>query len=373
MRKGRAMRDRDDQTEGRGEEPAPTGDEKPRLEKLKEGLRTRQQQATEKASGLAANVREGASSARQQASELAGSAKEGASAASKRAGELLGLAWSRTGEATASAVDWSRDLPTRFRELFVRDCAVPVLLLPTGPGAADFTCRFEFADAVDQLQSGILVRPRLDVWAGREDVDRRKLATILKDQFRAQLDEQRRRALQEKSPALKEMRQKAAALEKRRDEEGEKLGASMATVSAALVAMFLFANPLFDLLFLTMAFFGSGEAIKRFGSWFSVTFSSGASMRKVEREEKRLTEELDQEFSASSDTFRSAVDNLEVHVHPLLHGLVRDFGEVELVGVPASDRGGDGDIPVVTSYLLEGEYVAQVPAHLRVLVEAYAG
>ena len=359
-------------TRGTGDEPAPAGDEKPRLEKLKEGLRTRQQQATQKASDLAENVREGASAAKQQVSDMAGTAREGASAASKRAGKLLGLAWSRTGEATASAVDWSRDLPTRFRELFVRDCAVPVLLLPTGPGAADFTCRFEFGDAVDQLQSGILVRPRLDVWAGREDVDRRKLTSILKDQFRAQLDEQRRRALQEQSPALREMRQKATALEKRREKEGEKLGSSVATVSAALVAMFLFANPLFDLLFLTMAFFGSGEAIKRFGSWFSVTFSSGASMRKVEREEKRLTDELDQEFSTSSDRFRGAVDNLEVHVHPVLHGLVRDFGEVELVGVPASDGAANAEIPVVTSYLREEDYVAQVPIHLRVLVEAHA-
>lgn len=318
-------------------------------------------------------LRQGGEDAAQHAGGVLQKTKGGASFAKDKVGALLGGAWTRTGEATSAAIDWGRELPTRVRELFVEDCSVPVLLLPTGPGPTDFHCRFEFKEAVEELSNGILVRPQLMVWAGRSDVDRDRLARSLTNQFTTQLNEQRRQALQKDDPTVEKLRTKARAMEKQQEKEGRKLGSSVGTVSAALIGMFLFANPLFDLLFLTMAFFGSGEVVKRFGPWFSATFSSSVSRKQVEREEQKLADELEKDLAASSDAFHSAVDNLKVHVHPALQRLGQSFAEVELASFPAEEAETGEAPPRISTYLAEPDYIEQVPKHLLVLVEAQLG
>lgn len=319
---------------------------------------------------LLRRLRHGGEGAVQYASGFLERAKDGVSSAKDKVGGLLGAAWTRTGDATSAAVDWGRELPARVRELFVEDCSVPVLLLPTGPVPADFHCRFDFKEAVNELSNGVLVRPQLMVWAGRSDVDRDRLRRLLTDQFVTQLNEQRRQALENEDPRVEKLRTEAKALEKRQEKEGRKLGSSMGAVSAALIGMFLFANPLFDLLFLTMAFFGTGEVVKRFGPWFSATFSSTVSRKRVEREEQKLAGELEKDLAASSDAFHNAVGNLKVHVHPALQRLGQSFAEVELASFPAEEAETGQTPPRISTYLAEPDYIEQVPKHLLVLVEA---
>lgn len=308
-----------------------------------------------------------------RAGDLLQSAKEGAAGAGRQGSEALAAAWTRAGKATSGAIDWGRELPGELRELFVRECSVPVYLLPTGVGRADFMCRFDFHDAVEQLEHGIMVRPRLQVWAARHDVDRGRLAQILKAQFRAQLDQERRKHAATHDEKLREMRREATALEAQQDTAERKVGAGVRRLSIGLIGMFFVANPLFDLVLLAFALFGGGQVITRIGPWIRTAFSSTASKNKVDKEEKRLTEEMDRELSASNEAFRRAVDDLDVRVHRDLNALLMNFAEVELVTVPAAPTAQDEDAPDIRPLLNEQPYKARVPSHLHVLVDAHAG
>lgn len=76
----------------------------------------------------------------------------------------------------------------------VQECTVPVFLLPTGSGCRDFKCIFCFEEVIEKLTSGILVRPQVQVWSGREDIDRTHLTEILKQDFICQFNAARERA-----------------------------------------------------------------------------------------------------------------------------------------------------------------------------------
>lgn len=76
----------------------------------------------------------------------------------------------------------------------VQDCSVPALLLPTGSSHQNFKCTFCFDEVVAKLTSGMLVRPQVQVWAGRVDIDRIQLAQILKEDFICQFNAARERA-----------------------------------------------------------------------------------------------------------------------------------------------------------------------------------
>ena len=320
---------------------------------------------------LRKRVEERSRKAATRAGELLEKAKGEAAAAGRQGREVVGAAWARAGDATSAAIDWSRDLPAQLRDLFLRDSSVPVFLLPTGAGRDDFLVRFDFRNPVAQLEEGILVRPRLEVWAARLDVDRVALADALSDQFRSQLAQERSAALARHAERLQPIRREIVALEKDKESGETKMAVGMRRVSLGLIGMFLFANPLFDLIFLAVAFFGGREVLGRIGPWLRAKFSSAASREKLEKEESRLQRELERDLAGSSKTYQNAVANLDIRVHPVLHALVQNFAEVELESVPAADNP-EAEAPAVKAFLRESRYMVKVPAHLHVLVAAHA-
>ena len=328
---------------------------------------------TDRFQRLRERAKQGGKGVAKRAGDLYQSAKEGASTVGAQGSEALSAAWTRAGTAASGAIDRGKELPSQLRDLVLRECAVPVFMLPTGVNRSDFICRFDFHEAVDKLEHGVLVRPRLDVWAGRHDVDRNALAQILTKQFRAQLDEERRRASADHSAKLREIRHEVTVLEAARDTDEKRIETGLKRVTWGILGMFFLANPLFDLVFLALALFGGTQVVSRAGPWFRATFSSGASKKKADKEERKLTEEMERELSASSDSFRTAIGNLEIRVHPVLNALLLDFAEVELVTVPASVRAEDDHVPDVGPLLTEHAYLSKVPWHLHVLVDAHAG
>ena len=48
------------------------------------------------------------------------------------------------------------------------ECPVPAFMLPTGPSADDYRLLFRLDEMLENLESGILVRPKIQVWAARK-------------------------------------------------------------------------------------------------------------------------------------------------------------------------------------------------------------
>ena len=65
-------------------------------------------------------------------------------------------------------------------------------MLPTGPSPEDYALLFQFDEVLDNLESGILVRPKIEVWAARESGhDLERFGRELKQDFVRQFNEAR--------------------------------------------------------------------------------------------------------------------------------------------------------------------------------------
>ena len=64
-----------------------------------------------------------------------------------------------------------------------REVTIPVYLVHNSPDPEDYFFIFDFEEFVEASRSGIFVRPRLKVWAGRTDFSRRIFARQYREAF----------------------------------------------------------------------------------------------------------------------------------------------------------------------------------------------
>ncbi len=60
---------------------------------------------------------------------------------------------------------------------------IPVYVVHNSPDAEDYFFIFDFEQFVERSRSGMFVRPRLRVWAGRNDFDKRAFARQFRESF----------------------------------------------------------------------------------------------------------------------------------------------------------------------------------------------
>ncbi len=65
---------------------------------------------------------------------------------------------------------------------------IPVYLIHNSANPEDYFFIFDFEQFVEQSRSGIFVRPRLQVWAGRSDFDRVEFARQFREAFGREFD-----------------------------------------------------------------------------------------------------------------------------------------------------------------------------------------
>ncbi|MEL6411163.1 MAG: hypothetical protein AAGK67_15900 [Pseudomonadota bacterium] len=70
------------------------------------------------------------------------------------------------------------DLPKLGREV-----EMPVYLVHNSEDAEDYFFIFDFERFVEESQSGVFVRPKMTIWAGRDDFDRRLFARSMRESF----------------------------------------------------------------------------------------------------------------------------------------------------------------------------------------------
>ena len=64
-----------------------------------------------------------------------------------------------------------------------KDVALPVYVIHNSTDPEDYFFIFDFEQFVEQTRAGVFVRPRLDVWAGRDDFDRAVFARQFRQSF----------------------------------------------------------------------------------------------------------------------------------------------------------------------------------------------
>lgn len=73
-----------------------------------------------------------------------------------------------------------------------REVPIPVYLVHNSPDAEDYFFIFDFEEFVERSREGMFVRPKLQVWAGRDDFDRAAFARQFRVSFSKQFDNARK-------------------------------------------------------------------------------------------------------------------------------------------------------------------------------------
>lgn len=69
-----------------------------------------------------------------------------------------------------------------------RTVEMPVYLVHNSNDAEDYFFIFDFEQFVEQTRTGVFVRPRMKIWAGRDDFDRRQFARQMRESFSREFD-----------------------------------------------------------------------------------------------------------------------------------------------------------------------------------------
>lgn len=283
-----------------------------------------------------------------------------------RASAAASDAWTEVSEAGAAAVSTVTSAPVALLERLLKECTVPAYLLPSGSGPEDFHCTFDFRAAVERLESGRLVRPRIQVWAGRPDVDKGRLAHVLHSRFSEELAAERSRRLAERGRGYAI---EVEHLRKQREAAGTGIEAAGSVFVASALTMFFVANPFFSGLFLTLAVFTGTAGLSHAFHFVRSALRLSAGSAAAERERKEMESLLD----SKNEAFQRAVKNMVIHVHPLLQAITTDLCELDGRPLPVISSPKEEGAPRVEAFLTDSDYRSKLAPWYATLVSAHLG
>ena len=267
------------------------------------------------------------------------------------------------------ASDFARKLGKRAKKLsasavdkMFEDRQIDVLVLPLGSGPAEFTCSFDLTEVLEGLESGVLVRPRLRVWAHRSDLDRDRLASDLEQRFSQQVAEfKSKKQAQHDDEASKAL---ATSKEKRVEADKSSRSATKGALAAGL-AVLLVTNPLLDLFLLLMAATSGAEAV------FEALRESGAEVEEKQTRRKlgSSSKKLQKTVGAHKRAFRSALKQLQLQVHSDLASLADDFSQLDEASPPPTDDAVTSG-PSVVAALQRPSYREALPGWYHPLLDS---
>ncbi len=338
-------------------------DESKQSEALKKGLFGA---ASAMAKQVKALSKSGAEAASKAIEVSKGPAGEVAVSLAKTSGQLAAHSASKLAEVGISAWSWSQNVgaatlekigeaATSAKGLIFKECTVPLFLLPIGKGPREFLPVFDFHDAISNLNKMVFVRPKIEVWTGRQDLDREYLAELISIEFTRQLSEQRQLLLKSHG---KNTGDEVKALEKFKETSAKSARDAGSLVVASLLFMFLVSNPVFDLIFLTLAVFSGADGISK----ALLYLRRSTELSSKGKDLKRQKEQLESELIMTDAKFRSAIDHLKISIHPKLEELVVFFNEVEgRLHPPIGKLSSHDRVPSVRKFLSDKDYLSKVP------------
>ena len=278
--------------------------------------------------------------------------------------EFLDEANARVAGLTERTLEFSNEAIDRI----FPECSAPMYIMPTGSGPEDYALVFQFDEIVENLNSGILVRPKIEAWSsGGKDYDLERLGEELKREFTSQFSLIREQRFQ----SVAELE---AASQKISDERASGFGASGMAIltsvglAAALGTGVVVLGPSIPAVILLLFALGfGGKALSLVDDMRKELARSGSSKRELNRDIQSKIEELD-EVDSKSEAFQRAVRNIEIRTHPKLQELHRLICDIEDVPFQPGDAIPVYDEPDITPHLRNPEFLRKLPNHYQSLL-----
>ena len=304
--------------------------------------------ATASAVGKAADAT--TSAAGQAAGVTASAVGKAADATTSAAGQAAGATASGAGNTLDAVASAPR---VAFSKIFP-ECPVPAFMLPTGPYAEDYVFVFQIEEMLDNLQSGVFVRPKIEIWAARDSgYNLEHFIEELEQDFVRQFNEVQESLTKAFQPHVQQLESKERHLsnEIRREATGPTLRSA-----ANWTALTLLLTPAGALLLIGL---GMRPRLKLFGLLSDYLRTRGERDQFVEQFNSEI-KKLNSEMDSKNKTLQRAVKRLEVKVHPRIQEIARLICEAERVEFSASEPESE-DIPDVEPYLRHTAYLEQLP------------
>ena len=233
------------------------------------------------------------------------------------------------------------------------ECSVPTFMLPTGPDIEDYVLVFDFDAMIDQLRSGIFVRPQIEVWAARESsYDLAHLGRVIEREFERQFNEAQSR--------IAAIQPDIDNLQSRQDELSDQI-----VRSAAGWTLLTITGP--GLPWLLFQLWAGGTQRVRLIGLLKDFWGTRKEKNEAQRDLNRAIEELESDFESKSKALKKAVKSIEIRVHPRIRTVASMICEADGVAFSSDGPGPElDDIPDVEPHLRN-------PAYLKHLPESYYG
>ena len=291
---------------------------------------------------------------------------EKATPAVHRVKSTAGNAMDVTASAAGDAFKQLKSLSVDSFDKVFPECPVPAFMMPTGPSAEDYVFVFRLSEVLDNLKAGILVRPKIEVWTGREaDYDLEHFGQELVQDFSRQFNEARDNLIEAHQSGIDALGTQKTLLsnemEKKTTDTLGSVGRWMAVDvflpgSVTLIGVALNLHQLPKLLRLYLSI-----------------ISTKRKRSQAEDELKRELKKMESRISSKNKAFTRALKNIEVRVHPQIQPVVRMICEVEgQAFFPSTPKAESDDIPDIRPYLRHSSYLERLPQHYRRLVDLEA-
>ena len=230
-------------------------------------------------------------------------------------------------------------------------------MLPTGPGVEDYIFVFDLEEMLENLRSGVFVRPKIEVWAGREaDYDADHFTSELEQDFVRQFQEAQESLTEAFRPHIEQLESRERLLSKEIRKE-----ATGATLSSAAnwTALSILLTPAGALLLIGL---GIRPRLKLFGLLKDYLNTRGERDEVVSQFNSEFND-LESKMRSRDKALQRAMKRLEVKIHPKIHEITALICQAEAAELPpgAPDTKRD-DIPDVTPYLNHLAYRRVLPA-----------
>ena len=286
----------------------------------------------------------------------AGQAANATACAASKAANATTTAADVTVTAAGNTVKAAASVPSAAFNAVFPECPVPAFMLPTGPGIDDYVFIFNLEEMLENLRSGILVRPKIVVWAGRAgDYNLEHFTDELEQDFVRQFNEAQESLAEAFQPHI----QRLESRERQLSNEFLKEATGPALRSAAnWTALTLLLTPAGALLLIGL---GMKPRLKLFGllrNYLTARGERGEVLEQFNSEMKKLESHMQSKDKA----LQRAMRRIQVRLHPKIHEIAtlisQSEGEATLSGTPEQES---YDIPDVQPFLSHPMYRQELP------------
>lgn len=221
-----------------------------------------------------------------------------------------------TGQASQFTVSSIQSNLSNLFQSNIEVLTLPVFLLPTGGGSKDIICLLEFDHIASKLNLGEAFLPKIEIWAGSNDIDSKFLSNLIQSELTKKI----------KSLDHSLFDQQIQKLEANRSEAEQGIGSSVVVTASAIGTMFFITNPIFYLLLPAIAITSGTNTLSRISSYIGC--SKGISDEANKREDwKRELQKVEDNLISSNQYLLEIAQ--QIRIHPLLKEVSNSFRELD--------------------------------------------